>query len=87
MSSTIDHVLTAALPLSDGDRVELVEALIASLQPGDRPPPDDSWREVIRRRSDELRSGKVTPVPWNEVRDAAREKASTGRVDTGSIRN
>jgi putative addiction module component (TIGR02574 family) len=75
MSSATEDVLTAALALPDGDRLELVEALIASLQPTDRPPFDDSWREVVRRRSAELRSGAVAPVPWSEVKRQAREKA------------
>jgi putative addiction module component (TIGR02574 family) len=73
MSSTTEEVLSAALALPDGDRLELVEALIASLQPTDRPPFDDSWREVIRRRSAELRSGAVSPVLWAEVKRQARE--------------
>lgn len=75
MSSTTEEVLSAALALPDGDRLELVEALIASLQPADQPPFDDSWREVIRRRSAELRSGAVNPIPWAEVKRQAREKA------------
>lgn len=37
---------------------------------------DDSWREVIRRRSEELRSGKVTPIPWEQVKQQARAKAA-----------
>ncbi len=76
MSSTTDELFNAALALPDGDRVELVEALIASFQPEDRPPFDESWREVILRRSAELRSGLVTPVPWEEVKRQARERAS-----------
>ncbi len=73
--SSAEEVFDAALALPEGERVELVEALIASLQPADRPPFDESWREVIRRRSSELRSGLVTPVPWEEVKRQAREKA------------
>src|SRR5207248_10646243 len=68
MSSTAEQLLDAALALPDEDRLQLVEALIASLQPGDRPPFDESWREVIRRRAAELRSGQVAPVPWAEVK-------------------
>ena len=74
MNST-EQVFDAALALPEGERVELVEALIASHRPADRPPFDESWREVIRRRSNELRSGQVTPVPWEEVKRQAREKA------------
>jgi putative addiction module component (TIGR02574 family) len=75
MNTTLENLLNTALTLPDQDRVELVEALIASLQPEGRPPFDDSWREVIQRRSAELRSGQVTAVPWDEVKRQAREKA------------
>lgn len=75
MNPTMENLLNTALALPNEDRVELVEALIASLPPEDRPPFDESWREVIQRRSAELRSGQVTPVPWAEVKRQAREKA------------
>ena len=51
MNSTTEQLLNAVLALPDDDRLQMAEALIASLQPGDQPPFDDSWREVIRRRS------------------------------------
>jgi putative addiction module component (TIGR02574 family) len=75
MIPTAEQVLTAALGLADDDRLELVEALIDSFQSPDQPPFDESWREVIRRRSAELGSGHVTPVPWAEVKRRAREAA------------
>ena len=75
MNATLENLLHTALTLPDPERVELVEALIASLQPEDRPPFDESWREVIQRRSAELRSGQVIAVPWDEVKRRAREKA------------
>jgi putative addiction module component (TIGR02574 family) len=75
MNPTAEQLADAALALPDGDRIELVETLIASLQPVDRLPFDESWREVVRRRSEELRSGQVAPVPWAEVKRQAREKA------------
>jgi putative addiction module component (TIGR02574 family) len=76
MSANIDHVLSDALALPNGERVELVEAILASLQPEDRPPFDESWREVILRRSAELESGAVTGIPWAEVKARARGRAS-----------
>jgi putative addiction module component (TIGR02574 family) len=75
MNLDSEEVLTAALGLPDQDRLEIVEALITSLQPEDRPPFDESWRAVIERRSSELKSGQVTTVPWAEVKRQAREKA------------
>ncbi len=75
MSLTTEQVFTAALGLPDAVRLELIEALINSVEPTDRPPFDESWREVIQRRSAELASGSVTAVPWAEVKRRARETA------------
>lgn len=75
MSPDAEHVLSTALELPDEERFELIEALIVSVQSPDQPPFDDSWREVIRRRSAELASGLVIPVPWEEVKRRAREAA------------
>jgi putative addiction module component (TIGR02574 family) len=75
MNERTEAVFAAALELPDEDRIGLVEALLASFQPQDRPPFDESWREVLHRRSAELLSGQVTPVPWLEVKQQAREKA------------
>jgi len=78
VDSTAEQVLTAALDLSDDERLELVEALIVSFQPADVPPFDESWCEVIRRRSAELKSGQVISVPWAEVKRQAREAVGGG---------
>ncbi len=74
MNSTTDQVIDAALALPAGERLVIAEALVASLRPEDRPPFDDSWRDVIRRRSAELASGQVKAAPWSEVKRQAREK-------------
>ena len=74
MSATAEELLNAALALPEDDRLQLVEALIVSLQPEDKPPFDDSWREVVQRRSAELRSGQVSPIPWADVKRQGREQ-------------
>jgi putative addiction module component (TIGR02574 family) len=75
MPPTAEDVLTAALGLPDDDRFQLVEALIASFEPPDRAPFDDSWRDIVRRRSAELRSGQVTAIPWEDIKRQARESS------------
>lgn len=74
MSATAEQVLSDALALPDAGRIELIEALIASLQTLDDPPFDESWFEVARRRSAEIGSGAVQPIPWEQVKREAREK-------------
>lgn len=73
MNAKTEQVLNSALALSDEERGELVEALIASLS-DTAGPIDESWRAIIERRSAEIRSGKVTPVPWEDVKRRARER-------------
>jgi putative addiction module component (TIGR02574 family) len=73
MSSDAERVLTAALDLPDDERMEIVEALILSFQPSGQPPFDETWREVIERRSSELETGSVAGIPWAEVKRRARE--------------
>lgn len=73
MNATTTQLLDTALTLNHGDRVELVEALFASLDPPDTVPFDESWRPTIERRTAELRSGEVTPIPWANVKRQARE--------------
>ena len=75
MSMTAEQVLIAALELPDVDRLELIEALIGSVENPESAPFDESWREVIQRRSDDLASSYVKPVPWTELKRRAREAA------------
>ena len=63
MSPSSEQLLTAALALPEEDRLKIAEALLGSLQPDNRPPFDDSWREVVQRRTAEIHSGQVAPIP------------------------
>ena len=72
---TIDALYAEALSLSDDQRAELVDRLLGSL-PAEIPSAlHPAWRNVVQRRSAELDSGTVTPVPWDEVRQSAWEVA------------
>lgn len=75
MSLTTEQLLDAVLALPEEERLEVAEAVLASLQPANQSPLEESWREVVRGRSAELRSGQVIGIPWEEVRRRAREKA------------
>ena len=75
MAMTIEQLLHAALSLPASDRIDLVEGLIASFQTENEAPIDESWREIVRRRSDEVRNGLVTPIPWEDVKRRATEQA------------
>jgi len=74
MSPTSEELLDAALALSDADRLELVEALIVSLYSEHEPSFEAGWRDAIERRATELRDGETLPVPWEQVKQQARER-------------
>jgi putative addiction module component (TIGR02574 family) len=75
MSAVNVQLLEATLALPEEDRLEFLEAISQSLQQPGLPPLDESWRSVIQKRSEEIRSGKVNTVPWSTVKQQAREQA------------
>lgn len=62
------EVLDRALALSVEERGMLIDRLVESL---DHDPPDDeveeAWAKEIKRRVDEIRSGKVKTIPGEEM--------------------
>ena len=57
-------ILEAALKLDEAERARLVEALAASLYGRDL---GHDWEEEIQRRIDDVDSGRVEPIPGDEV--------------------
>ena len=63
------EILEAALQLSPEQRGALASSLIQSLE--DEPPDPDAeaaWEAEIMRRIEEIESGAVKPIPWEEAR-------------------
>ena len=79
MSHGVQHLLDAALALSDEEQLELVAALTAAVDERGLRPHDPAWLEEIDRRSAEYDAGLAQPIPWDEVRERARR----GRPDRG----
>lgn len=72
MPNTADIIREAeSLPVEE--RTLIVESLLRSLNPPD-PEIDKKWAAVARRRLEELRSGRVTPVPGEEVFARIRQR-------------
>ena len=72
MSLTLDEITEEAMKLSADSKALLADKLVESL---DLEEPDEIQRiwsaEAIRRR-DEIRSGRVSPVPGEEVLEEVR---------------
>ena len=72
MTERTQELLQKALSLPDSERAELAGSLIDSLDTTIDPDVDAAWQEEIARRAGDVRSGKVSTVPWPEVQRKAR---------------
>ena len=80
MPQTISEILNAAMALSEAERAELSELLAASLtSPTGTLHP--AWGAVARRRADQVASGQVQRIPWDEVRRESQSRLETGTSD------
>ena len=72
MPSTAEIIREAeTLPVEE--RTLVVDSLLRSLNPPS-PEIDRQWADAARRRLEELRSGRVTPVPGEEVFAKIRQR-------------
>lgn len=72
MPSTAEIIHEAeSLPVEE--RTVVVDSLLRSLNPPD-PEIDRKWADVAKRRLEELRSGRVKPVPGEEVFAKIRQR-------------
>lgn len=74
MGPAAEQLLQAALALPEEERLELVEALLASHAPPDDLPFDPAWLGEVRRRSAEVEAGTVPFESWQVVRDRVRRR-------------
>jgi len=81
MSPTAKQLLDDAIKLPPSERSALISQLIESL---DELPQDDvqsAWDEEIAERLEQLRTGRVSPVPWDEARQMILgSKQTCGRL-------
>lgn len=72
-SATAKTVLRQALGLSSKDRARLASQLIESLDGEQDPDVDAAWDAEIKRRMEEVNSGKAKLIPWEKVRAELRQ--------------
>lgn len=68
MTREVSEVLAKAMQLSPHERGLLIDRLVESLddEPAD-PDAEEAWAQEIKRRVDDVRSGKVKLIPGEEV--------------------
>ena len=73
MSNDTKKLLQEALQLPESERLRLAERLLATCGGEPDPGAAEAWEEEIARRSREIEDGLVEPIPWSEVKGAARK--------------
>ncbi len=68
MTPEVSRLLEQALSLSLEEQEALADSLIANLGEKMDPGVAAAWDAEIKRRIEELDSGKVKTIPWEEVR-------------------
>ena len=68
------EVLRDALALPPEARAALIDSLISSLDQGVDAAAEGAWREEIYRRLQQIDSGAVGLIPWEEARRSLRTR-------------
>lgn len=68
------EVLRDALALPAEVRAALVDSLIESLDPTIDEGAEEAWREEIYRRLEQIDSGAVQLIPWEDARRRLRTR-------------
>jgi putative addiction module component (TIGR02574 family) len=67
MTKEVSELLQRALALPAEARAALAGSLLDSLDDSVDASAEESWRQEIARRIEELDAGKVKPIPWAEA--------------------
>jgi putative addiction module component (TIGR02574 family) len=67
MATELRQLFREALELTDNDRATLAGLLIESLEGPPDPDVDAAWAAEAERRWQEIESGAVQTIPWEEV--------------------
>ena len=81
MTPDATELLKRALALTPEERAELAGSLLESLDdpPNDPEAVEAAWKEEIARRIEDVDSGKVNTIPWEEVRQRISSKLTHDR--------
>ena len=74
MSPATEQVLQAALTLPEEERLDLVDALLASQGLSSELSFDPAVLDEIKRRSAEVDAGTIQTTPWTIVRERVRKR-------------
>jgi len=73
MTQEARDLLQKALALPENERAELAGNLLSSLDTAVDQDVDANWQQEVARRLEEVQSGKVETIPWEEVQQKGRK--------------
>jgi putative addiction module component (TIGR02574 family) len=79
MNPALDKVTSEALELPNAERLALAHTLLESVEPPCSSDVEGAWDDIIRRRIDEIDSGKIESIPWNQVKEEAEDRLAGDR--------
>jgi len=68
MARDLKELVREAFELPENERATLAGLLIESLELPPEPDVEEAWAEEAERRWNEIESGMVRTIPWDEVR-------------------
>jgi putative addiction module component (TIGR02574 family) len=68
MTQRTTDLLAELMRMPEADRAEAAARLLESLDGDPDPDADAAWADEIKARLDDVRAGRVAPVPWEEAR-------------------
>jgi putative addiction module component (TIGR02574 family) len=80
MTPQVSELLEKALTLSTQERGLLIDRLVETLDDG---PAEEgveaAWKEEIERRMDDIRTGRVTTIPGDRLRERLKARQQDDR--------
>jgi hypothetical protein len=73
MATTVEKLVEEAMTLPSESRARLADLLVESLDADELGRIDQLWVAEAKRRRDEVRSGKVEPIPGDEALRKVRD--------------
>jgi putative addiction module component (TIGR02574 family) len=74
MATELKQLFQESLELRDNDRATLAGLLIENLEGPEDPNVGSAWAAETERRWNEIESGSIETVPWEEVKQIFRNE-------------
>ena len=74
METTVESLEEQGLTLSVKDRLRLAHTMLKSAPPPGQDLTEEEWEVELKRRADEIDSGKVVCRSWNKIREEVTER-------------